>query len=169
MRYFNGFSLSGEEKIFSSFIDSGEFTIAGFSYGAQRAFEEAYSSSRRVDRLILLSPAFFQEESRAFIRTQLRYFSGDNKKYIEQFLANSRYPSDIDLREYITIGTRDELESLLTYVWDRQKIETLLDRGTKIEVYIGGRDKIISSSKAYEFFSSLTTTYLIKKASHCLV
>jgi pimeloyl-ACP methyl ester carboxylesterase len=169
VRYFNGFSLSGEEELFSPFIDSGDFTIAGFSYGAQRAFEKAYSSSRRVERLILLSPAFFQEESRAFVRTQLRYFNSDNQKYIEQFLTNSRYPSDIDLTPYMTIGTKDALESLLTYRWDRQKIETLLDRGTKIEVYIGGRDKIISSSKAYEFFSSLTTTYLIKKASHCLV
>jgi len=168
VRYFNGFSLSGEESIFHSYIDSGDFTIVGFSYGAQMAFEEAYSSTNRVERLILLSPAFFQEESRAFVRTQLRYFAHNHQEYIENFLSNTASPSNIELKEYMKVGTKEELEELLSYKWSRHKIEELLDRGTKIEVYLGGRDRIIPSSKAYDFFSSLTTTYLIKGVGHCL-
>ena len=60
MLYFNGFSLQNEEEHFKAYLSDNDLTIAGFSYGAQKAFEYAYHSKERIDRLILLSPAFFQ-------------------------------------------------------------------------------------------------------------
>jgi len=168
VKYFNGFSLKGEEKIFASYLDTNDFTLAGFSYGAQCAFERAYSSQSRVEKLILLSPAFFQPHKRAFVRTQLRYFTHNNKEYIEQFLLNVASPSTIDLHASLAIGTKEELEALLTYQWDKKKIQELLERGVNIEVYLGEEDKIMSATDAYSFFSNLTTTYLIKDRGHCL-
>jgi len=169
VKYFNGFSLKGEESIFASYLSEGDFVVAGFSYGAQRAFEYVYASDRRVEKLILISPAFFQTQKRSFIRMQLRYFESDPLNYSQQFLKNVAYPSDSDLSSFLDNGTRDELESLLTYQWSAEKIKELLDRGTKIEVYLGAKDKIIHSSDAYEFFSNLTLTYYIKDVGHCLL
>jgi pimeloyl-ACP methyl ester carboxylesterase len=169
VKYFNGFSLKEEEAIFAAYLDESDFVVAGFSYGAQRAFEYVHASERRVEKLILISPAFFQTQKRSFIRTQLRYFESDAESYSRQFLINVAYPSQVDLSKYLHIGTKDELESLLTYEWSAEKIKELLARGTQIEVYLGGSDKIIESSVAYEFFSNLTLTYFIKDVGHCLL
>jgi pimeloyl-ACP methyl ester carboxylesterase len=168
VKYFNGFSLRGEEKLFEVYLDESDFAVAGFSFGAQLAFEYAYHSDGRIEKLILLSPAFFQNEKKSFIRTQLRYFEQDKQAYREQFLANVAYPVQVDLSAYLDNGSKEELESLLTYRWSSEKIVELLERGTKIEVYLGGRDKIINSDTAFTFFSALTTSYLIKEAGHLL-
>jgi len=173
MKYFNGFSLIDEESIFkeSIFFDiltPSDYTVVGFSYGAQKAFEYAYESQNRIEKLILLSPAFFQTEKKSFIRAQLRYFNAGKEAYVTQFLQNVASPSSHSLREYLNIGTQDELESLLTYVWDKTKIQTLLKRGTSIEVFLGTEDKIINSKEALAFFSQNCTTYSIKNVGHLL-
>ncbi len=168
MKYFNGFSLSGEEEFFASFLDRSDFTIAGFSYGAQIAFETLYRSQERIEKLILLSPAFFQSEKKSFIRTQLRYFDQDHGMYIQQFLNNVTYPAKVDLSPHLSVGKREYLEALLSYRWEEKKIIELLERGTQIEVYLGGEDKIIQSNQAFTFFSELTTTELVKDAGHLL-
>ena len=169
MKYFNGFSLRGEEGLFDTYLDESDFTVAGFSYGAQQAFEAAYRSDQRVEKLILLSPAFFQTEKKSFVRAQLRYFEQDNASYIQQFLSNVASPSSVDLTPYLERGSSEALEALLTYQWDRGKIDEVLKRGAQIEVYLGGKDKIINSEEAFAFFSALTTTYLIKDAGHLLM
>jgi len=168
MKYFNGFSLKGEEILFSKYLIDTKYSVAGFSYGAQQAFEYVYNNSARVDRLILLSPAFFQNQKKSFIRTQLKYFKIDKQKYIKQFLNNAKYPSTINLYNYLNIGTDKELEELLYYIWDKQKILELIKRGVNIEVFIGQKDKIVDASKSFDFFSNLTTTYLIKDSGHIL-
>ncbi|MFT7824392.1 MAG: pimelyl-ACP methyl ester esterase BioV [Sulfurimonas sp.] len=168
MRYFNGFSLQGEEQFFSEYLVRNDFTVAGFSYGAQQAFEYVYATKQRVDRLILLSPAFFQTEKPGFIRTQLLYFQNGQEAYVRQFLANVAYPSQIDLSSCLNTGTHEALEALLTYQWDAGKVKEVVDRGTAIEVFLGGEDKIIDVDAAFEFFADCTTSYLIKKAGHLL-
>jgi len=122
MIYFNGFALKGEEKFFEEQLIKSDFCVAGFSYGAQKAFEYVYHSTQRIDRLILLSPAFFQNHKKSFIRTQLRYYKADEVSYSEQFLKNVVYPSNINLYEYYNTNKYEELESLLSYVWDKEKI-----------------------------------------------
>ena len=168
MRYFNGFALQNEEHFFKEYLVEGDFTVAGFSYGAQKAFEYAYASHERVDRLILLSPAFFQNQKSSFIRTQLRYFKSDQEAYTQQFLKNVSFPSLLTLDDNLANGTYEELEELLSYVWDRDKILELQQRGVEIEVFLGGRDKIVLTQKSLEFFSDVTTTYLFKGCGHFL-
>ena len=167
-KYFNGFSLQNEEELFWEYLIQSELCVAGFSYGAQRAFEYVYESKERIDRLILLSPAFFQTQKSSFIRTQLRYFEAGQEAYVKQFLANVTYPSKTELSAYLKVGTKEELEALLTYAWDERKIQEVLDRGTKIEVFLGKDDKIIDEQETFDFFAPLTTTYFMKSVGHLL-
>ncbi len=169
MKYFNGFSLQGEEALFSEYLPQSELCIAGFSFGAQKAFEYVYHSKERIDRLILLSPAFFQTQKPSFIRTQLRYFEAGQEAYVKQFLANVTHPSNLDLSKYLKVGTKEELEFLLIYTWDQEKIREVLNRGTTIEVFLGVDDKIIDSQAAFNLFSSLATTYFIKDVGHLII
>lgn len=168
MVYFNGFSLQGEEKFFSELTVQSDLVVAGFSYGAQQAFEYVYKTTKRVDRLILLSPAFFQNQKPSFARTQLRYFQNGQEAYVEQFLKNVAAPSSVDLSKHLNIGTKEELEALLTYTWDAEKIKEVTERGTVIEVFLGSEDKIINAEAAFDFFGDITVTYYIKGAGHLL-
>lgn len=169
MIYFSGFSLTHEEGLFSEYTANGALCVSGFSYGAQKAFEYVYASKKRVDRLVLLSPAFFQNQKPSFVRTQLRYFTSGKEAYVKQFLENVSYPSSKDLTEYLCVGTKEELEALLTYTWDQQKLQELVSRGVSIEVFLGAEDKIIDTKEALGFFYDLTTTYYLKDAGHLLV
>ena len=74
----------------------------------------------------------------------------------------------MDLSDYLKVGTKEELESLLTYVWDKKKIQKVLDKGTTIEVFLGKEDKILDSQETFDFFAPLTTVYFIKNAGHLL-
>ena len=168
MRYFNGFSLHNEEELFKPFLIESEYCVAGFSYGAQKAFEYVYHSKERVDRLILLSPAFFQTQKPSFIRAQLRYFEAGQEAYVKQFLENVAFPSKVDLSRHLQVGTKEDLESLLGYQWDEKKIEEVRQRGITIEVFLGEDDKIIDAKKAFDLFAPLTTTYFLKSAGHLL-
>ena len=167
MKYFSGFSLQNEASLFEPYLIDDAHTVAGFSYGAQQALEYVYASSMRIDRLILLSPAFFQRQKVSFVRAQLRYFESDMDAYMKQFLKNVSYPSDVDLRPYLCRGTKDELHALLSYVWKQDKIETVLARGTTIEVFMGAKDKIVDTAQALQFFTQ-TTNYTVKDAGHLL-
>ncbi len=168
MTYFHGFSLQNEERLFDQYLINSDYCVAGFSYGAQQALEYVYHSKKRIDRLILLSPAFFQSQKPSFSRTQLRYFEAGRKAYVEQFISNVTSPSSMDLSTFLNVGSKEELEALLTYVWDKDKIEEILSRGTTIEVFLGAKDKIIDAKAAFDFFAPLTTTYYVKDTGHLL-
>jgi len=168
MTYFSGFCLQHEEKYFAQYLIDSLYCVAGFSYGAQQAFEYVYHSKTRIDRLILLSPAFFQKQKPSFIRTQLRYFEAGQEAYVKQFLANVTHPSKLNLSNCLKVGKKEELEALLTYQWDSKKIQDVLARGTVIEVFFGAEDKIIDPQEALDFFSPLATTYFIKEVGHIL-
>ncbi len=168
MRYFNGFSLCNEEEFFKEQLIESEYAVVGFSYGAQKAFEYAYYTIDRVDRLVLISPAFFQNHKKSFIKTQLRYFKADKEAYTQQFLQNVAYPSSVDLTPYLCDGTYEELDALLSYVWEKEKVLELLERGVSIEVFMGDSDKIVDFEKSYKFFSELVPVYLFKGRGHLL-
>ncbi len=168
MKYFNGFSLKGEEDFFLEQLVDSKYVVAGFSYGTQKALEYVYSSTKRIDRLILISPAFFQNHKKSFIKTQLRYFKADKEAYREEFLKNVAYPSSAVLREFIVDGSYEELNDLLSYVWEKEKILELEKRGIIIEVFMGDSDKIVDSEKSFEFFSKLVPVYLFKDKGHLL-
>jgi esterase/lipase len=162
--YFSGFLFGNEEALFAPYIPQCDRVVAGFSYGAIGAFE--YALEKKIDRLILLSPAFFEDKNESYIQKQLQYFHSPS--YKESFFANVAYPSTIELSRYYYPHTQEDLERLLRYRWDREKLYELVQRGVTIEVFLGGKDRIINAQKANEFFRQMAITYLIKEAGHAL-
>ena len=165
--YFSGFCLENESELFDEYKTENDFTISGFSYGAIKALKYVLQNDTRVDKLQFFSPAYFNDKSTKYKRMQLIYFNKDAKTYCDNFLENSGF-SDEQKSKYFTNGTADELDELLNYQWDEQKIQTLVDRGIKIEVYLGSEDKIIDSQKALEFFRKFGEVYFIKEKGHLL-
>jgi len=168
MKYFNGFCLKGEESLFHDYLLESDYCVAGFSYGAQKALEYVYKSKERVDRLVLISPAFFQNHKKSFVKTQLRYFKADEDAYKKAFLENVTYPSNISLNDYLEEGSYEGLNELLNYTWEALKIETILQRGVIVEVFMGAQDKIVDAEKSYAFFSPLVSIYYFKEKGHLL-
>ncbi|MEA1914792.1 MAG: pimelyl-ACP methyl ester esterase BioV [Campylobacterota bacterium] len=166
--YFNGFCLHDEQKLFSSFLIDNDFTVSGFSFGAQKALEYVLNTSKRVDTLQLFSPAYFNDKDEKYKRLQLIYFNKDAHSYCMNFLDNCTASSCSLLQKYFKQGSVDELEALLNYFWDKQKLQEIVDKGINIEVYLGLDDKIIDTSKAKEFFLSFATIYTQKNKGHIL-
>jgi pimeloyl-ACP methyl ester carboxylesterase len=170
MIYFSGFALKGESKLFEDILSIGVdgFVVAGFSYGAILALEHTLKSKERVDRLILISPALFSHKKERFIKLQLDAWSSNQSNYISNFLKNVAHPSNLDLTPYQNGGTREELEELLRYEWSKEALKSLQNRGVDVEVFLGGRDKIVDSRVALEFFRESSVCYFIKDAGHIL-
>ena len=168
MNYFSGFCLQQEEQLFDFWLDNSAYTVVGFSYGAIKAFEYALNSKSRVDRLILLSPAFFNDKDSKYKKMQLLYFTKDKNAYIENFLANAKKGSSLNLEPFFKEGSKDELKELLYYNWDIEKLKKLKSKGLTIEVILGGKDLIIDANRAKEFFEEFATVYFIKDANHFL-
>lgn len=167
-RYFSGFCFKNDSELFSEYLIQNDFTVSGFSYGAIKAFEEVLNSKQRVDKLQLFSPAFFQTQDKKYKRMQLMFFKKDSDSYCKNFLKNVVNPTNTNIDKYFSMGTYEELEELLNYEWSEEKLQELVNRGTKIEVYLGSEDKIIDPLKAKEFFLNYSTTYYIKKKGHIL-
>ena len=166
--YFSGFCFSQERELFEEYLIKNDFTLCGFSFGAIKAFEEALSTNQRVDKIQLFSPAFFQNYDDKFKKKQLMYFKKDANLYSQSFLENVIFPKQIDISKDFKLGTIEELEELLYYEWKEEKLQKILDKGIKIEVYLGGVDKIIDASKAKDFFKDFATVYYIKEKGHLL-
>ncbi len=165
--FFSGFSLSNESELFNNYIITNEFTIGGFSYGAIKAVEYVINNDKRVDKIQLFSPAFFNDKDIKYKRMQLMFFKKDGDEYCKNFLRNCGFKDELTVK-YFTIGKYDELDELLNYSWDKEKLQKLIDRGIEIEVYLGAEDKIIDSNKALEFFKAFADVYYIKNKGHIL-
>ncbi len=169
MLYFSGFSLQNEVSLFPFWLKNCKaFCVVGFSYGAIKALEYTLESKKRVDRLLLLSPAFFNDVNIKFKQKQITQFRRNKKAYLRQFLRNIKGKCDINIYKYYKEGTMQELEELLFYEWQKEKLLKILKTGITIEVVLGGKDNIINLQGAINFFSDITTTYLVKKANHIL-
>lgn len=167
-KFFSGFCFQNESELFGEYLQQSAFTVAGFSYGAQKAFEYALQTTSRVDTLQLFSPAFFQNKDEKYKRMQLMFFKKDAKSYCDTFLKNVALNSSKTIKEYFIQGSYEELDELLHYVWDEEKLQQLLKKGTRIEVFLAGNDAIIDSCEAYAFFKAFTTVYFIKDLGHIL-
>lgn len=165
--YFNGFALQDEEHFFDDILDNGQYVISGFSYGAIKAFKNALNSTTRVDKLQLISPAFFQSKSSKFKRLQLMGYQKNSDAYLLKFTENCFLPYGVKDVTYSKHSVA-ELEELLTYEWNGAELQALVDRGTAIEVYLGGQDKISDVGPAYAFFLPFATVTLVKGANHFL-
>lgn len=167
-KFYSGFCLKNEETIFDNYLIKDDYTFSGFSHGAIKAFKEALSSEKRVDLLQLFSPAFFQTQDKKFLRMQVMFFKKNKNDYCNKFLKNITFPSSLNMQKYFLDGTYEELDELLNFVWKEEDLEALVKKGTKIEIYLGDKDKIIDSFKACEFFKNYGTVYFIKNVGHIL-
>ena len=170
MKFYSGFSLKNEEYLFREFIKKSEYTVCGFSYGAIKALKatkELLGSRKRVDTLQLLSPAFFQSRDKKFKRLQLMAYKKNSEIYLKQFISSCFTPYEQKIVEY-TDTTLDELRELLEYEWSIDAFEDIIKSGVKIEVYLGGQDKIIDVKAAKELFLQVATVTYIKDANHFL-
>jgi len=172
MTFFSGFCLEGEEVLFDEIIGDdakNPYLVVGFSYGAIKALEYVWECKRRIDRLLLLSPAFFVGRSRAFVKAQTLYFRRDPGAYIDTFLANAAYPADRKLLDPFAVrGGLEELRELLTYGWPEERLDRLRSRGVKIETYLGAEDRIVEAERAHAFFRNFGESYLFKAYGHIL-
>ena len=170
MQFYSGFSLKNEAHFFDTFIHKSDYTIAGFSYGAIPALNatlNAVNASKRVDRLQLFSPAFFQTKGEKFKRLQTMAYKKNKQAYMSQFIDSCFSPYQKKNIEQIET-TVEELHELLYYEWSLDELNKIEQSGVKIEVYLGGKDKIIDSQSAKEFFLENTTVTYIKDANHFL-
>jgi pimeloyl-ACP methyl ester carboxylesterase len=181
MKYFNGFCLKNEKFLFKDYLEEGEFVVAGFSFGAQKALEYVLNANERIDKLQLLSPAFFSVNQK-FIDINIKAFKKDKISYIKNFLTkagidkwkmnNGKWIIDneklkIKNEELIEVDySCNEIELMEMFTFDWEKIQEVKD--IKIEVFLGEYDKILSLKKAYEFFKNHATVYYIKKSNHFL-
>lgn len=170
MTFYSGFALKGDQKLFDSWLIEDDYTVAGFSYGAILALKALLSRQRRIDRLQLFSPAFFQTKSERFKRLQLNAFDEDKSRYLAQFLNNCYAPAaNNETVELDHDASREVLDELLHFEWSRNDLEKLQDEGIEIEIYLGEKDKIIDAEKAKEFFQPFATIYWIKASGHFLL
>jgi pimeloyl-ACP methyl ester carboxylesterase len=173
MKYFSGFCLKNEKSLFNDYLEENEFTVAGFSRGAQKALDYVLNTDKRVDKLQLLSPAFFNVNQK-FIDLNIKAFKKDKTSYIKNFLTkaginewkmeNGKWRIDLKDIEIDYSCNEDELLKMFTFDWE--KIKEL--KNIKIEVFLGEYDKILSLKKAQSFFKNYATVYYIKKANHFL-
>lgn len=170
MKFYSGFALDGEQEYFKDYIDSSDFCVCGFSYGAIKALKQTLvelKNAKRVDRLQLFSPAFFQTKDDKFKKKQLMGYRKNTHTYLEQFLKSCFLPhqqKDVTLSHSST----EELQELLEYRWCKKELEHIKNSGVAIEVYLGGEDKIIDLGGARDFFLEVATVTYIKNANHFL-
>ncbi len=168
MKFYSGFSLSNDRQLFEAYIKDSEFNVCGFSYGAIQAFEYVLHAKTRIDTLQLFSPAFFQDKSEKFKRTQMMYMHKDKEAYLDNFLHACFSPVQIDASVRLQKGSAEELSDLLNYEWRAEELKSLTDRGVNIEVYLGSEDKIIDPHKTKAFFLPYASVYTINHAGHTL-
>ncbi len=170
MVFKSGFSLKNDQAFFEEYIDPSEYNVCGFSYGAIKAFEyakEQLRCSKRIDRLQLFSPAFFQSFDAKFKKLQLMGYRKDKEKYLKDFSDLCFVPYEKKETQHYETDI-SELEELLNYEWSISELKALSDKGVKIEVYLGSEDKIIDVERAREFFLDVATVTYIKDANHFL-
>ncbi len=170
MKFYSGFALEKDDVFFEDLIQESPFFIYGFSYGAIKAYlhvKKAMEEGKRVDRLVLFSPAFFQTKSEKFKRLQKMAYRKNKEQYLQNFLYSCFAPytlKEITLKN----SSLEELEELLEYKWDINGFQKLKNQGVAIEVYLGGKDNVIDVDGAYEFFTQIADVTYIKKANHFL-
>lgn len=171
MKFYSGFSLKNEHCYFKEYINSSEYTVCGFSYGAIKALgylQEMLGQNKRVDRLQLFSPAFFQTKDEKFKKLQLLGYRKNQDSYLREFIVSCFSPYEKKIVEH-SKSSIEELEELLRYEWDIDELKELVRRGIKIEVYLGGEDRVIDVQRAREFFLEVATVTYIKEANHFLL
>ncbi|MDD2830499.1 MAG: pimelyl-ACP methyl ester esterase BioV [Sulfuricurvum sp.] len=168
MIFYSGFSLKNETHYFDNFLEKSLYSVAGFSYGSIKAAHYALEATHRIDTLQLFSPAFFQTQTEAFKKLQLKGFVRSPQGYRESFLINcfSPYPvHDVELNHE---DNEENLRELLYFEWTNELMEAIRSKGVRIEVYLGLEDRVIDVASTREFFLPYATVTSIRRGNHFL-
>ncbi|MDE6886124.1 MAG: pimelyl-ACP methyl ester esterase BioV [Helicobacteraceae bacterium] len=166
MIFFSGFGFENESSLFSEFLEDANYNLAGFSYGAQKAIDFALASQNRINKIFLFSPAFFNNKDSNFRHSQIESFKKNQKFYMNFFLKNAGFRKE--WAKFLATPKLSDLESLLNYEFKKENLKTLTNKGIKIIVYLGDKDKIVDSSIAAEFFRKFGIVYFLKNKNHFL-
>eukprot|EP01022_Parablepharisma_sp_SALTPOND_P011021 TRINITY_DN14562_c0_g2_i1.p2 TRINITY_DN14562_c0_g2~~TRINITY_DN14562_c0_g2_i1.p2 ORF type:complete len:221 (-),score=4.16 TRINITY_DN14562_c0_g2_i1:427-1089(-) len=165
MKYFSGFGFEGERELFSQFLSESAYDIAGFSYGAQKAVTEALKQ-KRVQKLILISPAIFTHLSLEEKKKQIELFKNKKEVYLSMFYKRCGVRDEH--KNYLKTPSQKELEELFSYEWRESDLRTLYEKGCKIEVYIGSADKIVDIEEVKKLFLPYSVLFTHQGLSHIL-
>jgi len=171
MKFYSGFSLKNEHQYFDVYTNHSNYAVCGFSYGAIKALryvKEQLELKKRVDVLQLFSPAFFQTKDEKFKKIQLLAYRKNRDLYLSEFTKSCFAPYNEKRVERSNSDSIEDLQELLYYEWNLKDLSCLVKGGVKIEVYLGGKDKIIDVEPAKEFFLEVATVTYIKNANHFL-
>ena len=166
--FFSGFCLQNEEALFEPYLIKSDFAVAGFSYGAIKAFEYTLTCKTRIDTLQLFSPAFFEDKDAKFKKLQTLSFTKNSDAYTQNFMQNCAYPSAFNLAPFFQKESIEELSELLHYTWNEAHLQALKERGITIEVYVGECDTIINALHVKDFFVPYASVYYLKQVGHIL-
>ena len=166
-RFFSGFGFENEAELFDELLPHNRsFVVAGFSMGAIDAFNYAKSSNLRVENLILISPAFYQENDEKFKEFQLNSFVKNAENYQQKVYRACEAKQDIS--KYKIVENKENLKKLLYHKWMRSDLTDLVNNGTKITVYLGKKDRVIDAEKALKFFAQIATVHFYKNRNHLM-
>ncbi|PUD13903.1 hypothetical protein C2R82_06625 [Helicobacter pylori] len=171
MRFFSGFGFVNESVLFEEWLLKGAYDISGFSMGAIKAIEYAYNEvlqqqQQRIHSLLLFSPCMLAHKSLAFKRLQLSSFQKDPQNYMDNFYQEVGLSAQLE--RFKKMGSLEELEFLLNYKYSDSIIRFLLEKGVKIEVFIGLKDRITDVQALLEFFMPLVQVWQFKDCNHLL-
>jgi hypothetical protein len=166
LQFFSGFCLNGEERLFDEFLPGHGSFVAGFSYGAIAALKHALAHEN-TKRLLLLSPAYYTHKDEEFRRAQLDAFDTDTALYRLKLLKKSGLSLEEGDR-YGVDGSKEQLEELLYFDWASAGLDTLVERGVKIEVFIGAADRVVEPVPSAEFFKKFGALYYLENKNHVL-
>lgn len=167
MHFYSGFCLRNDAGFFEGWLKKDVYTVAGFSYGAIKAFRHVLASERRIDTLQLFSPAFFRDRTESFRRLQMKGYQRDGVGYRARFLESCFSPYPVGTVETADDGA-EALEALLTFDWPTASLAALKVRGVRIEVYLGEKDAVVDTEAAMAYFRPFATVFYFKGANHFL-
>lgn len=164
--FYSGFCLDGEEGLFDEYLPAfGDF-VAGFSYGSIKAVRYALQNDS-VKSLLLLSPAYYTHKDNEFIEAQLAAFEADPALYKLKLLKKSGLKEEEGER-YGKEGAIEELKELLYFDWRTAGLDVLKERGVKIEVFIGGGDRVVEPLPSQKFFEKYAKVHWLENKNHVL-
>ncbi|WP_305878162.1 hypothetical protein, partial [Helicobacter pylori] len=112
------------------------------------------------------SPCMLAHKSLAFKRLQLSSFQKDPQSYIDNFYKEVGLSAQLE--RFKKMGSLEELEFLLNYKYSDSIIRFLLEKGVKVEVFIGLKDRITDIQALLEFFMPLVQVWQFKDCNHLL-
>lgn len=166
MKFYSGFCFQSEDKLFTHILKQNDFSVAGFSYGAIKALQHCLQTKDRIDKLILISPAYFMDKDEKFKKMQLLYFKKNPQIYTQKFLKNVTHASDAKVGAFFKQGNTKQLQELLFFNWEMIKE---LDKKIDIQVHLGAKDKVIDADKAKDFFSAYAQCFFYKNYGHLVI